>query len=233
MTVLGGYRGEGKSTLSRQEALGLARKGYKVLLCSLEDPGDVAAAGMVGNYAGRSVFHFDTGENTDEDINRMDAEWSDLSTIPLHIASGAMRIEDIENCAMIHAAKHGLDFLIVDHIQFITPYKLQGVDRNGTVATYSQRLVSILTKHAIPGLVLSQLSRDSEKENRKPRLSDLRDSGCIEQDARAVLLLYADADADCHTLEIAKNNFGVSGKAFHVRRQDGKQRFEMLGEVIR
>jgi replicative DNA helicase len=232
MCVLGGYRGQGKSTLARQEALGLARKGYKVLLCSMEDPGDIAAAGIAGNYAGRSVFHLDTGMAQDSDVNQIDAEWADLSTIPLFIASGAMRIEDIETAAMLQKARHGLDFIIIDHIQFITPYKMQGVDRNGTVATYSQRIVALLTKHAVPGLILSQLSRDSEKENRKPRLSDLRDSGCIEQDARQVMLLYWDSRDDMHRVEIAKNNFGVSDKRFIVKRLDGKQRFDLIREEI-
>jgi len=231
MTVLGGYRGEGKSTLARQEALGLAQKGYKVLLCSMEDPGDIAAAGIAGNYSGRSVFHLDTGEDDAQHIDQIEADWKNLASIPLHIASGSMKIEDIETAAMLHAARHGLDFLIVDHIQFITPYKLAGMDRNGTIATYTQRLVAILTKHKIPGLVLSQLSRDSEKESRKPRLSDLRDSGCIEQDARAVLLLYFNGETQTHRLEIAKNNFGISGKAFEIRRLDGRQRFEMVGEA--
>lgn len=232
MLVLGGFRGEGKSTLARQEAFGIAQKGYKTLICSLEDPGDIAAAGIAGNYANRSVFHLDTGSDDIEHINQMDREWADLAGVPLHIASGAMRIEDIETAAMIHKARHGLDFIVIDHIQFITPYKLPGMDRNGTVATYSQRIVSMLTKHKIPGLILSQLSRDSEKESRKPRLSDLRDSGCIEQDARAVMLLYYNGGDKHHRLEIAKNNFGISGKTFKIKREDGRQRFAMIGEEV-
>jgi replicative DNA helicase len=231
MLVLGGFRGEGKSTLARQEAFGIAQKGYKTLVCSLEDPGDIAAAGIAGNYANRSVFHLDTGADDQAHIDQIDYDWASLSSVPLHITSGSMTIEDIETAAMIHKARHGLDFIVIDHIQFITPYKMPGMDRNGTVATYSQRIVAMLTKHGIPGLILSQLSRDSEKESRKPRLSDLRDSGCIEQDARAVMLLYFNAQDGHHRLEIAKNNFGISGKTFKIKREDGRQRFTMIGEV--
>jgi len=243
MTILGGYRGEGKSTLARQEALGLSVKGYRVLLCTMEDPGDIAAAGIAGNYASHSVFQMDTGKARPEDVLEVDANWKNLDKFPLRIVSGGMRIEDIESAAALCQARYGLDFIVVDHIQFIIPYVLPRLDRNGTVGTYSQRIVAMLHRHKIPGLVLSQLSREAEKGDRKPRLSDLRDSGCIEQDCRQAFLLYGDPDAPrkddegkrewSHILELAKNNNGKSGVSWQVLRVDGRQRFELIREIVK
>ena len=73
----------------------------------------------------------------------------------------------------------------------------------------SNRLKALIKEHELFSLVLSQLNRDLEKQNRKPRLSDLRDTGQIEQDADTVLLLsQGDGILNC---EAAKNKNGPTG----------------------
>jgi replicative DNA helicase len=227
MTVVGGYRGEGKSTLARQEAHGTAKQGYKALVVSLEDPEDVAQASIAGNEASVSVFHLDTGSSFEGRIEQIDSAWAGMGGIPLWTAS-ATTIEEICSLATIKKATDGLDLLVIDHLQYISPYTLPRMDRNGTIATYSQRICNLAKTLDIAVMVLSQFSRDSEKNNRKPKLSDLRDSGTIEQDARAVLLLYFDPVNKHHILEVAKNNNGVSKKEIKLVRADGKQRFEPI-----
>jgi len=228
MSILAGYRGEGKSTMSRQEALGMAEKGYKVALYSIEDPADIAAAGIIGNLAGESVFGLDIGKYTAESLQNMDETWDKAGDLPLWIISQPMTITQIVGHASLMKARHGIDFVMIDHIQFIQPYRLPQTSRNDTMATYGGSVVNLAKALDIPVLCLSQLSRDSEKQNRKPRLSDLRDSGTLEQDARQVMILYFDRELNCHVLEIAKNNFGISHKDLHMKRVDGRQRFERI-----
>jgi replicative DNA helicase len=100
------------------------------------------------------------------------------------------------------------------------------MSRNDTMAHYSQCIVNMAKRLDIAAVCASQFSRASEKESRKPRLSDLRDSGSLEQDARQIILLYWDAEADSFMLEVAKNNYGQSGEAVEVIRYGDMQRFE-------
>ena len=87
----------------------------------------------------------------------------------------------------IHA-RHKLGFIIVDYLQLLSPTDAR-MPREQQVAEASRGLKTLAKELDVPVLVLSQLNRSSEKEDRKPRLSDLRESGSIEQDADVVLML--------------------------------------------
>ena len=226
MAILGGYRGCGKSTLARGECYWLSKdQGYKVALFSLEDPGDQAAASIVGNHANMSTFSLDTGSYGDIlAISKMATAWDSLADLPLWIVAASMTCDQIVATATMLKREHGIDILFVDHIQLIKPYELPHTNRNNTLAVYSQMICALAKTLDIPVVCLSQLSRAPEQGKRKPQLSDLRDSGTLEQDARQVLLLYRENEK--FQLEVAKNNFGVSGKAVELKRIDGRQRFE-------
>jgi len=208
--------------------LWLAQKGIKVALFSLEDPPDIASAGMVGNYANVNVFGLDTGRGNPQNLDVMDTAWKKIADLPLWIMGGAMDIDTIETTSRLLKMKHGLDMIIIDHIQYIPPYILKGYSRNDTVAHYSSRTVGMASSMDVHVCNLSQFSRASEKEGRKPRLSDLRDSGSLEQDCRLAILLYFDGDKGHHILDCAKNNFGQSGFEIDVKREDGRQRFSEI-----
>jgi replicative DNA helicase len=223
--IMAGYRGEGKSTLMRQNCLDLAKAGKGVGLFTLEDPADIACASMVGNHADISVFGLDTGRCNPENLARIDEAWQGIGDIPLFISSGSLGIDEIDTAAQLLKMKHGIEIIFVDHVQYIAPLIMKGMSRNDTMAYYSQRFSAMAKKLDIPVVLASQLSRSSEKENRKPKLSDLRDSGTLEQDARQILLLYFDGEKGNHVLEVSKNNFGESRKEVEVKRVDGRQRF--------
>jgi replicative DNA helicase len=93
------------------------------------------------------------------------------------------------------SARHPLGFIIVDYLQLLSPTDPR-VPREQQVAEISRGLKALAKELAVPVLVLSQLNRASEKENRTPKLSDLRESGSIEQDADVVLMLARPRDAD-------------------------------------
>ncbi len=92
-------------------------------------------------------------------------------------------------------ARHKLGFIIVDYLQLLSPTDSR-VPREQQVAEASRGLKALAKELDLPVLVLSQLNRSSEKENRTPKLADLRESGSIEQDADVVLMLARPKDAD-------------------------------------
>lgn len=87
--------------------------------------------------------------------------------------------------------KSGLDFIMVDYIQLMSPEKSKKDANRQQEITEISRTLKILAKEVnVPVLALSQLSRAVESENRRPQLSDLRESGAIEQDADIVLFIH-------------------------------------------
>lgn len=120
----------------------------------------------------------------------------EFSKAPLFIDdSSHLSIMELRAKARRVHARHKLGFVIVDYLQLLSPVDSR-VPREQQVAEASRGLKALAKELNVPVLVLSQLNRSSEKDNRTPRLSDLRESGSIEQDADVVLMLARPKDAD-------------------------------------
>jgi replicative DNA helicase len=109
--------------------------------------------------------------------------------------SSHLTIMELRAKARRLSARRKIGFIIVDYLQLLSPTDPK-VAREQQVAEISRGLKSLAKELDVPVLVLSQLNRASEKENRTPKLSDLRESGSIEQDADVVLMLARPRDAD-------------------------------------
>jgi replicative DNA helicase len=115
--------------------------------------------------------------------------------------------------------KHGIKLLVIDYLQML--HAVTGrkeVNREREVANISNGVKSLLKELNIPGIIVAQLNRDMEKDkNRKPRLSDLRESGAIEQDADIIGMIYSAEDEPKNpeivpvNLLIAKQRNGPTG----------------------
>ncbi|MEO6875736.1 MAG: replicative DNA helicase [Opitutaceae bacterium] len=120
----------------------------------------------------------------------------EFSKSPLFIDdSSHLSIMELRAKARRVHARHKLGFIIIDYLQLLSPTDAR-VPREQQVAEASRGLKALAKELNLPVLVLSQLNRASEKENRAPRLADLRESGSIEQDADVVLMLARPKDAD-------------------------------------
>jgi len=85
----------------------------------------------------------------------------------------------------------GLSLLVVDYLQLVVPTNTgRGTNRQEEVSSISRGLKGLAKELKVPVLVLSQLTRAPERDDRKPQLSDLRESGAIEQDADVVIFLW-------------------------------------------
>lgn len=124
--------------------------------------------------------------------------------------------------------------MVVDYLQLVPPTKNEGKgSRVYEIEHVTKSFKQLAVKHQIPVVLLSQLSRDAEKEGRPPRLSDLRDSGAIEQDADLVLFIHrksrGDGDHDDNgVLMLEKQRNGPTGHA-NVRLDKGRMVFRPAG----
>jgi replicative DNA helicase len=120
----------------------------------------------------------------------------EFSKAPLFIDdSSNLSIMQLRAKARRVHARNKLGLIIVDYLQLLSPVDSK-VPREQQVAEASRGLKALAKELDVPVIVLSQLNRSSEKENRAPRLADLRESGSIEQDADVVLMLARPKDAD-------------------------------------
>jgi replicative DNA helicase len=134
-------------------------------------------------------------KNGDEQ-NRLVEVADEFSKAPIFIDdSSAISVMQVRAKARRIHSRTPLGFIIVDYLQLMSPTDAR-VPREQQVAEASRGLKALAKELDVPVLVLSQLNRASEKESRVPRLSDLRESGSIEQDADVVLMLARPRDAD-------------------------------------
>ncbi len=131
-----------------------------------------------------------------DDNARLVAVADEFSKAPIFIDdSSHLSIMELRAKARRLHARQKLGLIIVDYLQLLSPTDSL-VPREQQVAEASRGLKALAKELDVPVIVLSQLNRSSEKENRAPKLADLRESGSIEQDADVVLMLARPKDAD-------------------------------------
>ena len=202
MIVLAARPSMGKTSLALNmaEAASMPRKGEGVatLVFSLEMSAAQLALRMLCARARINMKLLREGllsKNGNEQSELIKAA-DDFSKSLLFIDdSSHLSIMELRAKARRVHARHKLGFIIVDYLQLLSPTDAR-VPREQQVAEASRGLKALAKELDLPVLVLSQLNRSSEKENRTPKLADLRESGSIEQDADVVLMLARPKDAD-------------------------------------
>jgi len=202
MIVLAARPSMGKTSfaLNIAETAAMPRKGEGVatLIFSLEMSAAQLALRMLCSRARINMKLLREGllsKNGNEQAELIKAA-DEFSKSPLFIDdSSHLSIMELRAKARRVHARHKLGFIIIDYLQLLSPTDPR-VPREQQVAEASRGLKALAKELNLPVLVLSQLNRASEKENRAPRLADLRESGSIEQDADVVLMLARPKDAD-------------------------------------
>jgi len=202
MIVLAARPSMGKTSLALNiaEAAAMPKKGtpVAVLIFSLEMGASQLALRMLCSRARVNMKLLRDGllSKNGEEQNRLLEAADEFSKAPIFIDdSSSISIMQLRAKARRIHSRTPLGFIMVDYLQLLSPTDPK-VPREQQVAEASRGLKAIAKELDLPVLVLSQLNRSSEKDNRTPKLSDLRESGSIEQDADVVLMLARPRDAD-------------------------------------
>ena len=194
LIILAARPSMGKTTLALDLARNAALKhGASVGIFSLEMSDQQLVDRMLASEAGVDSWKLRTGRlSTDQEFQAVQDAMARLAEARIHIDDEpGTNIIKMRSSARRLKNEHGLDMLIVDYLQLMSPTNTKASDSMVQQVTEISRSLKILARELdVPVLALSQLSRAVEQRGGKPRLSDLRDSGSIEQDADVVMFIH-------------------------------------------
>ena len=203
LNVLAARPAMGKTAFSMTVALNAAlREGASVGVFNFEMSGVQLVTRMLCSEARVDMSRVRNGQLTERDFQRLADTAGRLSEAKVFIDDTAdMTVMELRSRARRLMAEHGLDLLVIDYLQLMSgTSRSQSENRQQEISVISRGLKALARELDIPVLVLSQLSRAVEARiNKRPMLSDLRESGAIEQDADLVMFIYRDEYYDEHS----------------------------------
>ncbi len=219
MVILAARPSMGKTAFALCVARNAAAKGHKVLIFSLEMSKHQLSQRLIAMEAAVDAQKLRTGNLEDGDWNKITATIDRLGEADITIDdTPGLSIMEIKNKCRRLKAEKGLDLIVLDYLQLMN-YEGKSESRQQEVTALSRALKQLAREMDCPILVLSQLSRATEtRTDHRPILSDLRESGAIEQDADVVLFLYRDEVYNPETekpgeceVHVAKQRNGPTG----------------------
>ncbi|MCK6444404.1 replicative DNA helicase [Elstera cyanobacteriorum] len=195
LLIVAGRPSMGKTALGMNICQNASRAGARTYFASYEMPRGELTARLVARETGIATDLQPSKSLTEKQrIAIADATMS-ISDLPLYIDDNPPKtISGLRNRLRRHKRKHRLDLVLVDYLQLMAGEGRRGGgdgNRVQEVSEITRGLKALAKELAVPVLALSQLSRQVEnREDKRPQLADLRDSGSIEQDADAVLFVY-------------------------------------------
>lgn len=199
--IIGGRPSAGKTALSLQIAASMAKQDYTVYYFSLETSKRKLGARLMANQI---YCPLDTVKNKAVSLNEIDGQAKNMK-MPLYIRSAAGK-----NVAWMkaQALRKKAQVIFVDYLQLI--HETGAKDRYAAITTISIALHELAQTAGIVVVALAQLNRNPSKHEATPTNSDLRESGQIEQDADAIILLSGD-NPDKYLFRLSKNKEGEIG----------------------
>ncbi len=197
MTIVAGRPSAGKTTMEDAMAQAAAVSGIPVYRVTMDSTHESLLARAICRNSGVSLakLKFGFAGRSKSNMEEVRAARDFLADLPIHIDTRSTDIAQIRSEARRMKMKYGVGLVTVDYIQLVRAAEMgrSEWDNVARVTYVSRELKALGIELDIPVIVLSQLSRQAEQENREPKLSDLRDSGAIEQDANKVIFVYVDA----------------------------------------
>lgn len=219
LVIIGARPSVGKTSAGLGMALAAAQAKQHSMFVTLEQSDEDIAKRLLCAITGLAFSDIELERIVDPvDCERLDDAKNQLASLPLKIKDdGSSRLSQIVANARSQR-RHGLRLIIVDYLQLLRPDD-ERVPREQQVATMSRALKRLARELDVVVVCLAQLNRDIEsRDHKQPRLSDLRESGSLEQDADVVLFLDRpaaydpDADSTEANIIVAKNRNGPCGK---------------------
>ena len=225
LVIVGARPAMGKTTFAQNIAYNIAKYNNKgVLFFSMEMAANEIIERIISDVSGVDNWHIRTGNISDEEFNRVTDAMGELDDLPLYIDdTSSMNIMELRNKARRAMHDHDVGIIIIDYLQLIQGTNRYAGNRVQEVSEVSRGLKILARELKVPVIALAQLSRNvTGRDDPRPVLSDLRDSGSIEQDADLVVFLHRpdyykihdDNYEDTHITEliIAKHRHGAVGK---------------------
>lgn len=186
--ILASRPGVGKTTLALQVAKHVAEN-HNVLFASLEMLPEAVLDKLVASLVGRPARVIRRGGYTDELLDAITLSLGELAEFRLYLCRGPQTTSSLRQLMERMKLNYGLGIAFIDYLQLLRDR--YGANSNERITYISGELANMAKEFDIPLVVLSQLSRAPEgRADKRPLLSDLRESGAIEQDADLILFLY-------------------------------------------
>ncbi len=207
LLILAGRPGMGKTALATNIAFNIAKayqfevkpdgthaatNGGVIGFFSLEMSSEQLATRIIAEQSGVASYKIRRGDITDDDFHHITDAARQIQTIPFYIDhTGGISIAQLTARARRLKRQRGLDVLIVDYLQLLSGSKNANANRVQELTEITTGLKALAKELSVPVVALSQLSRQVEsRDDKRPQLSDLRESGSIEQDADVVIFVY-------------------------------------------
>ena len=218
LIIIAGRPAMGKTTLGLNIAENVAIAGKPALVFSLEMGDKQLGVRAIASQGGVPMERMRSGRLLDADWDGVTTALGRLHAAPLLIdESGGLTVSQMAARARRLMRRQGLALIVIDYLQLM---RGEGNSRNEELGDLTRRLKLMAKDLAIPVVLLSQLSRKvEERTNKRPLMSDLRESGAIEQDADVILMVYRDeyynsgsVDAGTAEVLITKHRMGATGE---------------------
>lgn len=197
-----------------------------IAIFSLEMPAEALMKRILSAKSAVESSKLRSGFISDEEFNKLNEAANELMACKLFVDdSSNVKISEIFSKCRKLKSEHGLDLVVIDYLQLISGSGKSGDNRQQEISEISRSLKGLAREMECPVIALSQLSRSVEtRPDKHPMLSDLRESGAIEQDADIVMFLYRDEyynkdheqeqenPTDKTDVDIAKHRNGATGR---------------------
>ncbi len=228
LIVVAARPGIGKSTFAMNLAENVAKNGKSIAIFSLEMTNKQQVERLLSSMSGVPLEQIKSGNlaNRDIDLTRIHDAYARMASTMIMYGNDTANVrpsEIVSQCRR-HAKEHGLDLVIIDYIGLMQGDSTgRSENRQNEVASITKALKNMAKELDVPVIALSQLKREAESRNvgnkeggasTEPVLSDLRESGAIEQDADIVMFIHRDtvnADTNKVDLLVRKHRNGATG----------------------
>ena len=240
LIVIAGRPSMGKTTfalnIARKVSVGNEARVKPCVIFSLEMPSAQVARNILCAEAGLDSQKMRRYDFTEEEFECLKSYNKALEQAPLFVDdTSALTLSQLRaRCRRLHH-RNGIRLVVVDYLQLMRGSSLRRDNREQEVAELSRGLKALARDLKIPVIVLSQLNRSAERrenEDKRPQLSDLRESGAIEQDADVVIMLYR---AEYYEVDQLAKNVNI-GEALVLKNRNGptgKVKLTFLKNVLR